>query len=477
MIGTLVKIIVYQRSARFYMTKIEDNFNGYLQIGDDGFVYNVNGHIVSLMPTEDDLDKKLEIVKGLCSKNNTLPEFIYGDDNYYKVAFFRNTEFTQPNFLYPIAIFSTPLIIKSTGNTGTFYDDLSGRWNKFNSITFCGGSINSLFNPRNAVEPLDMQKIISGGAIGIGIRPNVENTKRIDCNINGEKSTFTISVDKAFGKNGDDRTRAYSLGELNSIICLDFEEEQDFDRIPEYYKIVKSLVSILIGQNNVFFDIYVSRTPKGEESRKTGICKFADKYQNYANVAYGKAIHLLEIFECIPKLISIIESKEADVLLSLLPVDNRDVHRVSITDIQNICTALEVVYDWRKSKLKKDKFIETLKEKIDDTIDEFVKSEKANAEGIDDRKDIYDKTTIKSAFKYLDYTLKEKILALYRENEETINEIIKRHSLPPINYETVHNFVKLRNDKTHSGVVKWGDRANIYYSLLAIIYLCLFVFV
>ena len=452
------------------MTKIEDNFNGYLQIGDDGFVYNVNGHIVSLMPTEDDLDKKLEIVKGLCSKNNTLPEFIYGDDNYYKVAFFRNTEFTQPNFLYPIAIFSTPLIIKSTGNTGTFYDDLSGRWNKFNSITFCGGSINSLFNPRNAVESLDMQKIISGGAIGIGIRPNVENTKRIDCNINGEKSTFTISVDKAFGKNGDDRTRAYSLGELNSIICLDFEEEQDFDRIPEYYKIVKSLVSILIGQNNVFFDIYVSRTPKGEKSRKTGSCKFADKYQNYANVAYGKAIHLLEIFECIPKLISIIESKEADVLLSLLPVDNRDVHRVSITDIQNICTALEVAYNWQKISRGKDELIKELKKDIKKAIKDFLKRKEEENVDID----IYKKTTINSAFKYLDYTLKEKILALYRENEETINEIIKRHSLPPINYETVHNFVKLRDNKAHAGLVDWGDRANIYYSLLAIIYLCLF---
>lgn len=452
------------------MTKIEDNFNGYLQIGDDGFVYNVNGHIVSLMPTEDDSDKKLEIVKGLCSKNNTLPEFIYGDDNYYKVAFFRNTEFTQPNFLYPIAIFSTPLIIKSTGNTGTFYDDLSGRWYKFNSITFCGGSINSLFNPRNAVEPLDMQKIISGGAIGIGIRPNVEYTKQIDCSINGEKLTFTISINKAFGKNGDDRTRAYSLGEINSIIRLDFDAEQDFDRIPKYYKIVKSLVSILIGQNNVFFDVYISRKPNGKKSLETGICKFTDNYENYANVAYGKAIHLLEVFECIPKLISIIQNKEADVILSLLPVDNRDVHRVSITDIQNICTALEVAYDWQKISRGKDELIKELKKEIQKKISDFL--EKKEKEQVDI--DIDKKTNIASAFKYLDYTLKEKILTLYTENAETIDEIIKGKLSPPINYETVHNFVKLRDNKTHAGLVEWGDRANIYYSLLAIIYLCLF---
>lgn len=452
------------------MIKIEDNFNGYLQIGDDGFVYNVNGHIVSLMPTENDLDKKVEIVKNLCSKNNTLPEFIYGDDNYFKVAFFRNTEFTQPNFQYPIAIFSTPLIIKSTGNTGDFDDDLSGCWNKFNSITFCGGSINSLFNPRFAVEPLDMQKIISGGAIGIGIRPNVEYTKQIDCSINGEKLTFTISINKVFGKNGDDRTRAYSLGEINSIIRLDFDAEQDFDRIPEYYKIVKSLVSILIGQNNVFFDVYVSRNPNGKKSRKTGICKFTDNYVNYANVAYGKAIHLLEIFECIPKLISLIEKKDADILLSLLPVDNRDVHRVSITDIQNICTALEVAYDWQKISRGKDELIKELKKEIQEKISDFLEKKEKEQVYID----IDKKTNIASAFKYLDYTLKEKILTLYTENAETIDEIIKGKSSPPINYETVHNFVKLRDNKTHAGLVDWGDRANIYYSLLAIIYLCLF---
>lgn len=452
------------------MTKIEDNFNGYLQIGDDGFVYNVNGHIVSLMPTENDLHKRMEILNKLCAKNNKLPELIYGDDNNYNVAFFRNTEFMRPNLLYPIAIFPTPLIIKSTGNTGDFDDDLSGCWNKFNSITFCGGSINSLFNPRIAVEPLDMQEIISGGAIGIGIRPNVEYTKQIDCSINGEKLTFTISINKVFGKNGDDRTRAYSLGEINSIIHLDFDAEQDFDRIPEYYKVIKSLVSILIGQNNVFFDIYVSRTPKGEESRKTGICKFADKYQNYANVAYGKAIHLLEIFECIPKLISIIESKEADVILSLLPVDNRDVHRVSITDIQNICTALEVAYDWQQISREKDELVKELKKDIKKTINDFL--EKKEKEQVDI--DIDKKTNIASAFKHLDYTLKEKILTLYTENAETIDEIIKGYSSPPINYETVHNFVKLRDNKTHAGLVDWGDRANIYYSLLAIIYLCLF---
>lgn len=450
------------------MVKISDNFNGYLQIGDDSFVYNVNGHIVSLMPTENDPAKRIEIVNNICAPKTELPEFIYGDDNYFKVAFFRNTEFTQPNFQYPIAIFSTPLIIKSTGNTGDFDDDLSGCWNKFNSITFCGGSINSLFNPRFAVEPLDMQKIISGGAIGIGIRPNVEYTKQIDCNINGEKSTFTISVDKAFGKNGDDRTRAYSLGELNSIIRLDFEEEQDFVRIPEYYKIVKSLVSILIGQNNVFFDIYVSRTPKGEESRKTGICKFTDNYVNYANVAYAKAIHLSDIFDCIPKLISLIEKKDADILLSLLPVDNRDVNRVSITDIQNICTALEVAYDWQKISRGKDELIKELKKDIKKTIKEFLKRKEK------EQVDIDKKTTIASAFKYLDYTLKEKILTLYTENAETIDEIIKGNSLPPINYVTVQNFVELRNDKTHAGLVDWDDSANIYYSLLAIIYLCLF---
>ncbi len=451
------------------MTKIEDNFNGYLQIGDDGFVYNVNGHIVSLMPTEDDPAKRIEIVNNICAQKIELPEFIYGEDNDVDIAFFRNTKFVQQKWLNPKAVFATPLIVKSTSINSNI---LSEEWVKFHYITFYGGNINSLYNPHKAVEP--NSHVVNNGVEEIKLRSKSEFTRSIECEICGEKAKFTFSV---FNESTLDRktgTGSYVLGELNSGICLTFENAQKINKIPEYYRIIRSLVAILTGKNNIRFKVQIGQKIKQNKYINTGICKFLTSYSNFSEIRWEKVINIFNIFDCIPNLISLIESKDADILLALLPVDNRDVHRVSITDIQNICTALEVVYDWRKSKLKKDKFIETLKEKIDDTIDEFVKSEKANAEGIDDRKDIYDKTTIKSAFKYLDYTLKEKILALYRENEETINEIIKRHSLPPINYETVHNFVKLRNDKTHSGVVKWGDRANIYYSLLAIIYLCLF---
>lgn len=61
-----------------------------------------------------------------------------------------------------------------------------------------------------------------------------------------------------------------------------------------------------------------------------------------------------------------------------------------------------------------------------------------------------------SAFQYLDYTLKQKILTLYNENSDIVDEIVSKYSLPSVNENSIASFVKLRNNKTHSGTVEWG---------------------
>lgn len=93
----------------------------------------------------------------------------------------------------------------------------------------------------------------------------------------------------------------------------------------------------------------------------------------------------------------------------------------------------------------------------------------------------FDKTmkvgAMSSAFQYLDYTLKQKILTLYNENSDIVDEIVSKYSLPSVNENSIASFVKLRNNKTHSGTVEWGESAKIYTPLFAIVYASFFKYI
>lgn len=74
----------------------------------------------------------------------------------------------------------------------------------------------------------------------------------------------------------------------------------------------------------------------------------------------------------------------------------------------------------------------------------------------------------------MDYILKQKIITLYNENIDVINVVISKWSLPKLTNTNISSFVKLRNSKTHSGTIAWGENAEIYPALLALVYTCLF---
>ena len=83
-------------------------------------------------------------------------------------------------------------------------------------------------------------------------------------------------------------------------------------------------------------------------------------------------------------------------------------------------------------------------------------------------------TTIVSSFKYLDYTLKQKIYTLCEENSDVVHDVIVKHSLEKVNVKKIDDFVKLRNNKTHLGIIEWKESASIYLILFAVIYACFF---
>ena len=456
------------------MTKITDNFCGYLNVDDDPFTYNVSNHVVTLLPAQIEQAKRYEVHDRIRSRDIDPPEYLFGvADNNYRIAMLRNGKISGDSFgLNPSIQFGTPVIIKASGNSANFYNMLTAKWNTFHAITFYGGNINALYNPQMAVERLTFdkyKKLSSDGANEIKIRPWDDYTRSVDFGIDGEKATLTISVSQTGESNNSEDMESYSLGKLNSFIRFSFENAQSFDKLAKYYGIAKSLMAVLTMRNNVFFEVYLSQRNSDNQYFQTGVCKIFDHYENYSARKWHNVIPIHSILDYVPTLIDKIANNEVEPLLALLPENNKRAKQISITNVQDLCTALEVAYNWSKRSKEKDPLMAELKNKIRKTIAEFTQ--------IHNEIDIYKETTISSAFQYLDYTLKQKIITMYNENCDAVDAIISKWSLPQVDEANVGSFVKLRNSKTHSGTIEWGDSANLYTALLALEYACLFRYI
>lgn len=451
------------------MNKIADNFCGYLKIADDMFVYTVSDSIVTLLPAQSDSRNRYDVFHRMRTRNFEQPEFLFGEDSDGMIAMLWNGTYSFSG-INTSARFSTPIIIKAAGNTDYFWNMLTEDWRKFHAITFYGGNINAVCNPEVAVARPNIEGALKNeGANEIKLRPWNDYVREVECEIDHEKVTITISVLQS-GQNYDaERKGAYSLGELNSCIRLSFEKAQDFDKIGRYYLVVKEMIALLTSQNNIVFDVYLSQRNSDNRFFKSGSCKIFDRYKDYSTRKWHNVISVYSMLDYLPKMIEKIAGDEIASLLAVLPDDNRSVSRISITNIQDLCTALEVAYKWEQREREKDILIEALKKDIRETIAAFTAKHKEIS--------IYQETTISSAFQYLDYTLRQRVLTLYNENSKVVDEVSTRLSLPQVNEENIAAFVKLRNNKTHSGTVEWGESAKIYLPLFALVYTCFFKYI
>lgn len=447
------------------MGEIANNFYGYIKVDDDTYTYNVTDNIVTLLPAYSDVKKRYDSFFRIQSHNTDVPEYLFGEDNSTAIAILRNGKFVTNCLGTNLAIrFATPIIIKACGNAQGFFSMLTEDWCKFHAITFYGGNINALYNPDIAIEQSDISEIIKGdGARTIKMRPWSDYTQTTEIQIENEKVTLTVSIGQTAEKNGIGCKSAYNLGKMDAFFRFSFENAQGFETIERYYMIAKKMVAILTSQNNVCFEeIYLSQRNLDQKYCKTGICRIFDSYENYSIRQCHKVISIASIWNYIPSLINGIINNKADSLLELLPEDNKMVDKISIKNIQDLCTALEVAYHLDdKRKREKDILIEELKKNIKKTIAEFAKEYEI---------DVNKETTMSSAFQYLDYTLKRKIFTLYNENSDVANAILSRYSQPQINEESIASLVNLRNNKTHSGIIEWGESAKIYAALLSIVY-------
>ena len=455
------------------MKKINENFCGYIKVEDDTYTYNVSDNIVTLLPAQSDVSKRYDSLYRIESHNTDTPEYLFGEDEDSMIAILHKGKFVTNLIGTNVAIrFATPIIIKASGNAQGFFSKLTEDWCKFHAITFCGGNINTLYTPDIAIGQPDISELLKyDGARTIKMRPWSDYTRTTEFQIENEKVTLTVSVGQTAETNNAENRGAYNLGKMYTFFRFSFENAQRFEKIEKYYIIARKIVSILTSQNNVCFEeVYLSQRNSEQKYFKTGICKIFDSYENYSVRQGHKVIPIVNVLDYIPNLVNGIINSKADSLLVLLPEDNKMVNRISIKNVQDLCTALEVSYQLDdKRKREKDALVEELKKNIKNTIAEFVKEH--------NEIDVNKETTISSAFQYLDYTLKQKILTLYNENSDVVNSIVSKYSLPSVNENSITSFVKLRNNKTHSGTVEWGKSANIYVPLFAIVYASFFKYI
>ena len=413
------------------MKKIDENFYGYIRVEGDTYTYNVSDNIVTLLPAQSDPQKRDDSLYRIKSHKTDTPEYLFGEDNNSMIAILRNGKFVTDPIGTNVAIrFATPIIIKACGNAEGFFNMLTEDWCKFHAITFCGGNINALYTPGIAIEQPDVSELLKyDGARTIKMRPWSAYTRTTQFQIENEKVTLTVSIGQTAETNNAENRGAYNLGKVYTFFRFSFEK---------YFK--------------------------------RGICKIFDSYENYSIRQWHKVIPIFSVFDYIPNLIDGIVNGKVNSLLELLPEDNKMVNRISIKNVQDLCTALEVSYQLDdKRKREKDALIEELKKNIKNTIAEFTKAH--------NEIDVNKETTMSSAFQYLDYTLKQKILTLYNENSDIVDEIVSKYSLPSVNENSIASFVKLRNNKTHSGTVEWGESAKIYTPLFAIVYASFFKYI
>jgi hypothetical protein len=451
---------------------IPDNFCGYVEIDSNRYAYSVNGHFVKLLPAfegkeEQGQEQIIELTLRKASNQEDC-RYIYGyDESEHLIALFQSSEFLCSRIG---ASFFAPIIIKSNGNLCGFYSNLTKDWKQYDAIMFSGGIIDSLYNPKIAalkMPTLEEQMAYSAnydGARSIEIKPFIDYTLNTSIEIDGQKAKLVLSVSQV----GEGNINTTGLGSLKSFIQLQFETPQDFITIRRYTRIINAMLAVFARQGNINFDVNIKQKTKSDKFMGTGICKVFVDNEDFYKPQSHQIVPMQSLFDYLPQIIKIVARGEAETILALLPKRNKDRNGITITNVQDLCTALEAEYNLSSSKTptSKDTAIQLLKEGIKTTIKNFA----AENDFIDPNKE----TTIGSCFNYLELNLKSKIFALYGQHKASIDGIRQKHHLPEMTIENISKFVKLRNTRVHTGKIVWGDSAELYTSLMALLYSCFF---
>ena len=485
-------MIKNRKNVRYAESCIREKFSGYIDIGKYTFSFFVSGHEVSLLPAYSEHSLIYDALNAINKNNNCEEEFLFGHETGTPIALFRNDHYMVfPEWDYA-AKFSPPMIIKST-NTERYDKKLNNEWRinrdwrTFDAITFYGGIINSIFPPRSLLKAGTQTE--STSAINLNepseftyevefkIPSNARNQLNSGSDTTYSKGKFIVSIAYDCYMNDLCKLNVDCFGDLFSYISLRFESPQPFIKIIDYYTTIKSLISILVGQTNIQFNVALEQLDLDDEYFKTADCKVFDKYENYSNKDHFHVIKVNRIIDFIPNIFNIITREEADVIFRLLPDNNRNVNLISIHNIQDMCTALELSYKWKFNENDdcetNDEYIKGLRSAIKEAVKKYDKETAKDSNQI---------TTVGNCFKHLDYTAKNRIMTLCKENASLFKRVYYKnfpcdneiYEITKDDEKMIKTFVTLRNNQTHSGMGSWEGCERIYYSLLAIVYVSFF---
>ncbi len=420
--------------------KINENFSGRIKFRGCECFFTINGFIVKIFPiNSSEFNKIYDYVQ---AEDYDYKQWIYGvDECENNIAIYINQKPKLP-FMNEYIYFSTPLIIKNTYNCEN--TDLS----QFQEISFVGGTINIVHNPKIAIKSTKES---------IKFTDRDKYTAMYNLEIFGEGCQLLYSIKS----NRDDGNFVNnSLGNVESYISLRFDRPQGIDKILDCFTVIKELIAFCVRQYNVEFKLLLDS--------QSSVCKVQRDVEDYVKLDFTRVIGIGLLGDMLPKLLRLLSEDISRPYLQFVPYRNRDIYFMSIANVRDICTSLEREYELHEITNKKIPEVSRLIKDLKKTVKGFKEN---NKDKLSER--FYN--LVNSTINYIDLPAKEQIMQLYRRYKEEITQLASRIIGLEIYTEEqfderVQSFVKLRNEAAHSGQISFEKQAEIYYYLILIVY-------
>jgi len=243
------------------LDSIMDSFAGYLTIfGIDCFFAFTNGYSLKIIPKTEDI----ELFNIKCKErgyNFDSLGWIHAVDNWGNDVAFLVSERQGPICYHKNSLTLITDIVLQTSNIKSIdgqylydYKDLKG----FTAIDFTGNAVNAVLSPKVAIKQDDISDN------HIEWLPTVKYAKSYPTELNNTKCNLIFSVIVDRHDLSVDNT---DLGELHSVIRLEFDERQNISMIETCWQAVCTLLTFCVGQFNVT-DI---RVGLWDENKRIGI--------------------------------------------------------------------------------------------------------------------------------------------------------------------------------------------------------------
>lgn len=451
------------------LNTIKDSFAGHLTIfGIDCFFAFSNGYSLKIIPKTEDI----ELLNAKCKERgynfNSLGWIYAVDDWGYDVAFLLSERQMPMCYHENTLTLITDIILQTSSSKGFDgqyiydYKDLKG----FTAIDFTGNAVNAVFSPKVAIK----NDVVADNRIEW--LPTVKYAKSFPTELNGAKCNliFSVIVDRH-----DHSANITDLGELHSLIRLEFDERQNLSMVETCWQAVCTLLTFCVGQFNVT-DVRVGLWDEKRKIRIAGFeslihCKINNDKVEGIEYQYPAFYRFQADYfgDKLGSLFKLLNYKETKPILSFLPRTNID-NSVDRNKVRDLCTALEVEFDYRKEEIA-DPVVAALVDKLKKVVKDF---KEENPGVLDDSTYDY----VHGSLGLISSPAREKLWRVYSRYAAIIAEEIKGTAMTPVNCtesqtrKDIGWLVKVRNDITHSVGVTESEIPNAIYARLKIAIYC-----